>query len=121
MVDATLSFEIDYFLGRINPTKLLRCQTIDPTYLLCRFAASYCNRHNNMSRNLRMMEEQMDRGQSPGSVFGLAKSDRAKPTNKDLPKKYQPENTTPIRPAKPEETPSVDFKIEALQEGGAGK
>ena len=73
-----------------------------------------------MSRNLRLVEDQMNRGQATGSVFGKPKADRSKATTSAMPKEYQPETSTPIRPAKPDETPSVDFKIEALQEHGAG-
>lgn len=68
-----------------------------------------------MSRNLRMVEDQLNKGQAPPSVFGLSAADRTKPSDRPMPKEYQPNNVTPIRPAKPGDTPSVDFSIEALQ------
>lgn len=68
-----------------------------------------------MSRNLRMVESELNKGKAPPSVFGLASKDRPKPSHREMPKEYQPTDTTPIRPAKEGDTPTVDFKIQALQ------
>lgn len=70
-----------------------------------------------MSRNLRMVESELNKGKAPSSVFGLPSKDRPKPSYREMPKEYQPTGTTPIRPAKEGDKPSVDFKIQALQEG----
>jgi hypothetical protein len=70
-----------------------------------------------MSRNLRKVESELNKGKAPTSVFGVAAKDRYDASHQEMPKEYQPTNTTPIRPAKEGDTPSVDFKIQALQEG----
>ena len=70
-----------------------------------------------MSRNLRMVESELNKGNTPASVFGVATKDRYDASHREMPKEYQPGNTTPIRPAKEGDTPSVEFTIQALQEG----
>ena len=69
-----------------------------------------------MSRNLRIVDSELNKGKAPTSVFGVAKKDRYDASHREMPKEYQPTNTTPIRPAKEGETPSVEFTIQALQE-----
>ena len=63
-----------------------------------------------MSRNLQMVEDQLNK------VFGKPVADRPKPADQEMPEEYAPKNVTPIRPAKPGETFSVDFNIQALQQ-----
>ena len=70
-----------------------------------------------MSRNLRMVEGELNKGKTPTSVFGVATKDRYDASHAEMPKEYQPTNVTPIRPAKEGDTPTVEFKIQALQEG----
>ena len=69
-----------------------------------------------MSRNLKMVEDQLNKGEAPASVFGRATADRSKPSEQEMPKQYAPANVTPIRPLKPGETVSMDFNLKALQE-----
>ena len=69
-----------------------------------------------MSRNLQMVEDQLNKGKPVGSVFGKPVADRPKPADQEMPEEYAPKNVTPIRPAKPGETFSVDFNIQALQQ-----
>ena len=82
-----------------------------------RFGDSLLTREIIMSRNLRKVEDELNRGIAATSVFGVATKDRQDASHREMPKEYQPTNTTPIRPAKEGDVPSVDFKIQALQEG----
>lgn len=56
-------------------------------------------KQNVQSRTFKMLQDAVDQGEAPPSVFDRQKGDRTKPSNQPLPKMYRPAPPT-IRPAK---------------------